>query len=129
MRLLLICEIDDDEYITLQNHLKFLIDSPVRFTDPDVFRTVGVHDVVVDILRRFLGSSSETDSSSASTQRTELVELCCRFLQSFCRGSGSANRLNQCEMFKYVPFFLELLEKHSNSALGAFARTSTGQCL
>jgi hypothetical protein len=126
MRLLLICEIDDDEYLTLQNHLKFLNDSPVRFTSPDVFRTVGVHVVVVDVLRRFLSNANEADTASAS-QRTELVELCCRFLQSFCRGSGAANRLNQCEMFKYVPFFLDLLEHHAQSAFGAFSRTDTGK--
>ena len=36
VRLLLTCDIDEDEQETLCNHLKYILDSPVRFTNPGV---------------------------------------------------------------------------------------------
>jgi ryanodine receptor 2 len=132
VRSLLMVQVGPDEEELLKQSIWYLADNRVFFQHPDLMRSLGIHETVMQLMvntlnkaqqesaateseMSALGSQKRTSSSlSAIPAETtspeppkdttaDMVVACCRFLCYFCR----TGRVNQRAMFEHLGYLLD----------------------
>ena len=109
VRALLPVQMGPEEENMMRRALWTMVNNRIFFQHPDLIRILRVHENVMDVMMNTLGKQKSADQNSKTSDNSEMVVACCRFLCFFCR----SGKKNQKAMFDHLNFLLE----HSNILL------------
>ncbi|XP_056903963.1 ryanodine receptor 2-like isoform X5 [Takifugu flavidus] len=108
--LLCVCMGKEEEKLMIRK-LGDIINNKVFYQHPDLMRTLGMHETVMEVMVNVLG-----EGESKEITFPKMVASCCRFLCYFCRIS----RHNQGALFDHLSYLLE------NSSVGLASPSMRG---